>query len=332
MSVPLTNYIGLNNADLNKVFKARTSPAGPTTNYKVNGADLNTLFENIVGIEQLTYNPFSGSTTVTGYLYNIFSVSGTYTLASLISNAYIVAIGGGGGGGKGTGYNGGGAGGNITISGPINLSDGSYTITIGSGGLGGGQGSNQSSPFNGISGSSTTITKSGFTTITATGGGGGRGSGTNNSTIGLGGTNGTSYGSGGTYNTNATNTDPSGITISPASGYGNDGTLYTFQDTTGSTFLFGGGGGCGGRGSLSVPALQYPGGSGAHYGFTDLNSGTGGRGFGGVNNGSNGSTYTFNGLTYNTGAGAGAAGNSSGGNYATGGHGGNGLVILYFLP
>jgi hypothetical protein len=350
MSVPLTKYIGLNNKDLNQIFKPRTSAPGPITNYTVNGADLNTLFEpfttnqalptgykvissadlntlfeNIVGIEQLTYNPFSNSTANIGYLYNIFSITGTYTLAASVSNVYIVAIGGGGGGGKGTGYNGGGAGGNITSSGPISLSGGSYTITIGPGGLGGGQGSNYSL-YNGLNGSSTTITGPGLN-ITATGGGGGRGSGG----TGAGGTNGTIYGNGGTYNVNPKkNTDNYGNTISSALGYGNDGTQYTFQDTTGTTFLFGGGGGCGGRGSLDVPPLQYPGGSGAHYGFTVLNSGSGGIGYGGVNNGENGSTYTFNRLTYNTGAGAGAGGNSSGGNYAQGGNGGNGVVILYF--
>ena len=189
-----TGYVSINYKDLIYIFKPYSSGTNPITKYSTEGInlaeifqpytegnikaraienylynevdDLNTIFENLVTNNVTDYNPFSSSTSVTSYTYNIFNVSGIFTLEQSVSNAHILIIGGGGGGGGGginTDQNNQlryeGSGGNSISLGPVSLNAGTYTISIGYGNKTGtsGESSSISGPEN-------------FNTLIATGG------------------------------------------------------------------------------------------------------------------------------------------------------------------
>ena len=166
--IKTTGYSSVNQKDLIYIFKPYSSGTNPITKYSTEGInlaeifqpytegnikaraienylynevdDLNTIFENLVTNNVTDYNPFSSSTSVTSYTYNIFNVSGIFTLEQSVSNAHILIIGGGGGGGGGginTDQNNQphyeGSGGNSITLGPVSLNAGTYTISIGYG-------------------------------------------------------------------------------------------------------------------------------------------------------------------------------------------------------
>ena len=138
---PITKYSseGINLAEIFQPYTEGNIKARAIENYLYNNVDLNTIFENLVTNNVTDYNPFSSSTSVTSYTYNIFNVSGTFTLEQSVSNAHILVIGGGGGGGGGINtdqnnqlrYEG--SGGNSISLGPVSLNAGTYTISIGYG-------------------------------------------------------------------------------------------------------------------------------------------------------------------------------------------------------
>lgn len=166
--IKTTGYLSVNHKDLVYIFKPYSSGTNPITKYSSEGInlaeifqpytegnikaraienylynevdDLNTIFENLVTNNVTDYNPFSSSTNVTSYTYNIFNVSGIFTLEQSVSNAHILVIGGGGGinilqtSEQNTDqphYEG--SGGNSITLGPVSLNAGTYTISIGYG-------------------------------------------------------------------------------------------------------------------------------------------------------------------------------------------------------
>ena len=334
-SAQQTFYTISDGQDLNSIFQPYDGNVqADVTGFNVNGVDLNTIFKNIVTNSYIGYNPFSGSTSQTGYVYRMFNTSTSVTLDTQLTDAYIVLVGGGGGGGSGLGYSGGGAGGSVTIDGPITLDVGDYSITIGTGGIGGaGANSGGYSGYDGDTALDTIVTGPNGFSYTATGGTGGKGS--SKGENGSGGTNsnssiyGSNYGYGGKEDTTVTNVQGSG------SGYGNDGYPYTFQDGTGTIFKFGGGGGAGGRNSSNDDPIIYYGGGGIigtinGITYTNTDGGCGGNGYSGITNGAAGYDFSFNSIVYNTGSGGGAGGNNSALNYTKGGTGNDGIAILYF--
>jgi hypothetical protein len=335
-----TNYNSFG-VDLSNIFQPwdGISPKAESTGFQTGGSDLNNIFQNINLTGYLLYNPFSASTTETGYIYNIISSSITYQVTQQINTAYIVLVGGGGGGGSGSGYQGGGAGGTVQTYGPITLGTGTYTITIGSGGKGGKSGSGSGSN-NGTSGGTTSVSGPGIN-YSASGGGGGL-SGSN----GTGGSNGTSYGSGGSVSGPIVGNIATGGVIytnvqsgsGVYTGDGQNGYLYTFQDNTNTTYNFGGGGGAGGSGGSSGQISNTYLGGGGFVGtrnattFTNISGGCGGNGNCCIVNGNPGYYFSFNQIYINTGSGGGAGGNNSSNNYTSGGTGNDGLVLMYSLP
>ena len=170
---PITKYSseGINLAEIFQPYTEGNIKARAIENYLYNEVDdLNTIFENLVTNNVTDYNPFSSSTSVTSYTYNIFNVSGTFTLEQSVSNAHILVIGGGGGINmlQNTEQNTDqntiqpryeGSGGNSITLGPVSLNAGTYTISIGYGNKTGtsGESSSISGPEN-------------FNTLIATGG------------------------------------------------------------------------------------------------------------------------------------------------------------------
>ena len=165
---PITKYSteGINLAEIFQPYTEGNIKARAIENYLYNNVDLNTIFENLVTNNVTDYNPFSSSTSVTSYTYNIFNVSGIFTLEQSVSNAHILVIGGGGGinmlqtndqNTDQSRYEG--FGGNSITLGPVSLNAGTYTISIGYGNKTGtsGESSSISGPEN-------------FNTLIATGG------------------------------------------------------------------------------------------------------------------------------------------------------------------
>ena len=352
-----TGYIAINGKDLIYNFTLKTSGSNPTTSYNVGGVDLSNIFQPYDGTSQKAeatgfkvggndlcdifqnsvnninsnYNPFSASLTPTGYIYNIFNVSYSYTITSDLSNVYFLLVGGGGGGGSGFGYNGGGAGGTVNTHFVTNLEADTYQINIGKGGKGGPTNPSSATAGNGVQGGTTSISRLSIDgpiqILSASGGGGGGGS--TKGQYGAGGTNGSAYGTGGTADIKVLNIQSDG------SGNGFDGYNYTFQDGTNTNYLFGGGGGAGGRNSSGDPIPgPYLGGGGFvgtknGINYTQFTGGCGGLGSYGISF-FPGFDFSFNGVQYNVGSGGGAGGNSDA-NYAiSGGTGNDGLAILYY--
>jgi hypothetical protein len=270
--------------------------------------------------------PTGGTITTDGnYKIHTFTSSGTFAIStSSISNVeYVVVAGGGGGGAPGGGGGGAGgyrssvvsenSGGGNSAETRLNLSSGSYTVTVGAAGA---AGVYTVSP-GGTGGDSV------FGSITSAGGGGGNG---NSQTPTSGGSGG---GSGGGTGTGASGTSGQGYAggnsandtygggggasavggAGSSSGFGNGGNGVS-SSITGSavTRAGGGGGGC----STSSPI---------YTGATT--AGTGGTGGGGY--GTQGTPAPEAGTT-NTGGGGGGRGNGN----SNGAAGGSGIVIVRY--
>ena len=249
----------------------------------------------------------TGGTKYTSGSYTIhnFTSSGNFITNEQINGLEYLVIGGGGGGGRNNstiGGGGGGAGGYLT--GSVDITAGTKTVTVGAGGA-----------------SHTNGANSVFDIITATGGGGGGYF-----------SDGSTGGSGGGASGNGGGANKAGGIATPA-GQGNNG--YG----TVSVYIGGGGGGAGaaavnqngGAGvssSITGSAVIRAGGGGGGGGscWNQAGEGAGGAGGGGA-----GSNYTtgFPG-TANTGSGGGGGG-YNGVTYAFGGAGGSGLVVVRYL-
>jgi hypothetical protein len=262
-------------------------------------------------------------TTVGGYKIHTFTTSGTLTVTSGGDVEYLV-IAGGGGGGCGTAGGGGAGGYRTNVSGEtsgggasaessLNLSTGSYTITVGAGGAGGVVStSNVSNGSNSI-----------FASITSIGGGAGGEGNTNNTRAAgqSGGSGGGDWSYGGDSRTNGSGTSGQGYDGGTgASDGGSGGGGAGAVGGSGSSANKGGDGGNGVSSSITGSAVVR-GGGGAGSGFPDASSGgTGGGG------GSWYSNYTQAGTANTGGGGAGDYAYASG----NGGNGGSGIVIIRY--
>jgi len=71
-SAQQTFYTISDGQDLNSIFQPYDGNVkADVTGFNVNGVDLNTIFKNIVTNSYIGYNPFSCSTSQTGYVYRI---------------------------------------------------------------------------------------------------------------------------------------------------------------------------------------------------------------------------------------------------------------------
>lgn len=311
--------------------------------YTVYGLSSNTSYQ--YGIVPYNYSGISGSVVTTpsmntllfsasGGLYNSFSISGlsntfiftnsgTFTIGVNMVNVYFILVGGGGGGGgcywSWEGGGGGGAG-TVIVGSGLNLSGGTYTVTIGSGGTGG----IGSSLTNSTSGKNSVFSGSTFT-YTASGGGFG-GDGFNTATHLVGGSGGSGGGGSVAFGNNA-----GGSIGSLISGNG----IISFANTGGSGNSGGGGGGAmssggtvGGTGYKWLDGNYY-GAGGAGGGNTLSSPKLGGSGIGG----NSGYTSNYNGTnaSANTGSGGGSASGTNSINViASGGNGSNGIFLIGF--
>lgn len=238
------------------------------------------------------------------YRVHTFTTVGqsSFNISTSISGSkvdYLVVAGGGGGGG---GYQGGGGGAGGLLSGNINLSSGSYTITVGFGGTG----VKQTGPLEGsTNGGNSSI----GSVIQATGGGRG-------AYEIFGGTSATTGGSGG-GGSHPVLTGAAGIS---GQGFaGGDGLSI-------GNFSGGGGGGASGAGTTATSGVAAPaGGPGTQSSINGSSvtysaGGTGRNRNTGNTDGTSGSNNTGNG---------GNAGASTIGN-ALGGNGGSGIVIIRY--
>jgi hypothetical protein len=262
-------------------------------------------------------------TIVGGYKIHTFTSSSTLTVSSGGDVEYLV-IAGGGGGGSGTAGGGGAggyrtnvsgatSGGGASAEGTLNLSVGSYTITVGAGGAGGVVSS--SSPANG--------SNSVFSSITSLGGGAGGEGNTNNTRAAgqSGGSGGGDWEYSGDSGTNGSGTSGQGYDGGTgASNGGSGGGGAGAVGGSGSNASKGGDGGNGVSSSITGSAVVRGGGGGGG-GYPDASAG--GNGGGGGHWYSN---YTQAG-TANTGGGG--AGNYT---YASGNgaNGGSGIVIVRY--
>lgn len=252
----------------------------------------------------------TGGTVTTpgdGYKYWTFNASDTLNVTSFGNVEYLVVAGGGGGARTSTGGAGGGGGGGLKNGTLINLSAGSYAITVGSGGAagtfaGGGQGANGTSS----SLSALVVTTGGGRGATpssaASNGGSGGGGGASTTAVGAG-TGSAGQGSaGGIAYASATQAERAGGGGGGSGGTGNAATL--------------GAGGNGGSG-LTVWGVGYSGGGG---GFGQTSPGAGGSG--------GGDAAAINVTPTNPPANRGGGGGAGGGTSVSAAPGGSGVIIL----
>jgi len=293
------------------------------------------------------------------YRVHVFTSTGTFTVSSSGFVDILVVAGGGGGGSHVPG--GGGAGGLIYRP-ELEISNASYTITVGNGGNGSFNTGNNPTAYAGMPNASRGGDSVAFG-LTAKGGGHGA-SWTQDQRSSI------SGGSGGGNNINRSSTggaatQPSQPGDSGLYGFGNDGASSLQSGTT--PYPCGGGGGAGGPGTPG-PILQRSGdgGPGRYYGdkfgtkygevgwFAGGGGGgawgnpSNGRGYGGIGGGGDGDSPTGNGTGgswrfsgssreptgesggINTGGGGGGAGRT-GGESSRGGNGGSGIVMIRYL-
>lgn len=274
-----------------------------------------------------------GSTT---YKVHTFTGSGSFTVTKAVSVEYLVVAGGGGASGSFGG--GGGAGGyrssvvgelsgaNSNAESTLQLSPGTYSVTVGAGGNGGNAALDNPRGTNG--------SNSSFSSVTSLGGGT-SGSYKSFTTYSIGVTGG-SGGGGGSAEGSAQYAGGSGTAgqgFSGGSGWGSNG------------YVAGGGGGAGAVGQNAIASskagdggtgissaisgtatIRAGGGGGAAYGFQNGTvDGNGGAGGGGAGRSNVNSATGISG-TANTGGGGGGGGYISG----VGGAGGSGIVIVRY--
>jgi hypothetical protein len=244
---------------------------------------------NITAPISVPAGPGTGGTITTDgeYYIHTFTSDGTFVAPAGITEIEYLILGGGGGGRQGAGGDAkkaGAGGAGVLTTGTIEVSTGSYPVTIG---LGGSKGT-----FNGDNGDAGTASSA--LGITSAGGTGGNFDNGGNSNY-----------PGGSNTANAQNGGGGGTAEAGHDGYatmnGGDGGDGTSNDITGTPIYYGGGGG----------------------GQGDTSGGSGGLGGGG--NGCTGSSGATNGVD-----GLGGGGGSC--RQGTAGDGGNGIVILRYIP
>jgi len=286
--------------------------------FTTNGGTL--WFGTIAGANFPTALSATGGTITTsgGYTIHTFTSSGTFTVSSGSNDVeYLVVAGGGGAGGNG----GGGGGGGGVRTGTLQVSTGSYTVTVGDGG--------DQASSNTVTGSNGD--NSVFGSITSLGGGGGA------SRDGGGGALSGGSGGGGGGRTSG-NTDGH-LAGSGTVGQGNNGGNGTGPSDLGTSAAGGGGGGAGAVGTAGASQAGGNGGNGTQSSISGSatyygGGGGGGKtvngtvGTGGLGGGANGAYGSQNHGTANTGGGGGGgSGGSPGGNP---GNGGSGIVIVRY--
>jgi len=257
-------------------------------------------------------------TNNTNNTISLFNTNGSGALSAsrLLSKAmvfdYLVVAGGGGGGSLGGG---GGAGGLLTGN-VVNLSETTYTITVGSGGSGA-----VDHPVRGTNGNTSSIVG-----VISTLGGGAGGSWSLSA--------GQSGGSGG---------GAAGATTSHVGGSGTEGPPrqgFAGGDASGSSVAGGGGagaaalnttsgsgsGGIGIQNSITGTSIYYAGGGGAGAWQGAYAAGSGGLGGGATSTAWNGAQSGTN----NTGGGGSGGGFNGSSSFAPGGSGGSGVVIIRY--
>ena len=258
----------------------------------------------------------------TQFKKHVFTSSGTLTVTQGGLVEYLVVGGGGGGGGNYGG--GGGAGGFHT--GFLQVTAGSYSVTVGAGGAGG----NRTGSTSGLDGA--TGSNSVFHTITSLGGGGGGA--TDSAEAGLPGGSGGGSRYGGAVGAGTSGQgNNGGLGSTSASNYGSGGGGGASAVGAGGSGSAGGTGGAGTASTITGASVTYAGGGGGgvYHGGTPGSGGSGGGGAAGaaVGSGTTGSTGTAG--TANTGGGGG--GGSAGSNGGVGAAGGSGIVVVrYFNP
>ena len=278
-------------------------------------------------------------TDVAGYRVHTFTSSGTFTVSKGSTDVEYLVIAGGGGGDSNRGAGGGGAGGyRCSVTGEssgggaaaetkLNVTTGSYTVTIGAGGVG--------RPYNG-SPDSANGSNSVFGSITSIGGGWGnsnnRASPYNGNSGGSGGGAGAAAGGGGSGGAGTTgqgyaggNTSGTATATDVEAGAGGGGAGAVGGSTSSSTAA---NGGAGVSSSITGTAVTRGGGGGGGKNGSSSGAGAGGAGGGGAGCAGSG---TQSGLfatagTANTGGGGGAGG----ANAANGANGGSGIVIIRY--
>lgn len=250
-------------------------------------------------------------TESSGYVIHTFTGSGQFTVLDQKLNVeYLIVAGGGGGGGSHGG--GGGAGG--VLRGNIQLTQTSYTITIGAG-----------ATQNGSNSVGSTGTNSSAFSLTALGGGGGGYESNDGNSGGSGGGAGGKALGGAAGTIGQGNTGGIGANYVGYGGGGGGGSAY--PGGTGGT-----NGGSGGNGIISAingTSTYYGGGGGgaSYSGQAGSVVGAGGSGGGGTGGGySSGALGTAG--SPNTGGGGGGYGNVT---YYAGAGGGSGIVIVKYL-
>jgi len=316
--------------------------------FTIRGTDTNSDYVDQGYSWTITNVPFSATggtiTTVSGYKIHTFTssasgASGFVPNKSGTVDVMVVAAGGCGGGDMGGG---GGAGGMIVSTG-FSVSASSYSIVIGAGGTGTITGDNPGGP-KGTNGGNTT-----FSTITTLGGGAGQtghrtaqsdgqansgGSGGGASAYSgalISGASGTSgQGNAGGNNNNSSYNSAGGggkgtVGVNAAGACGPGGTgLQNNYD--GTNHYYAGGGGGGGYNTHAGNGGAGGGGGGGHYGYQNVQVGTGGSGRNAGGNGITNTNHSYGGAGgANTGGGGGAGGYSS-----KGGAGGSGIVIIRY--
>lgn len=264
--------------------------------------------------------------------------STTWTVPNGVTSIeYLVVAGGGGGaGGQASEHGGGGGGAGGVLSGVLNVTPGSISVTVGDGGaggtanaaggngtdsslagtlnaVGGGRGGTYFSPNAANAGGSGGGAGASATTSYLTGQDGTAGQGSKGGNVTVSGTNARhGAGGGGAGNVGGNTTASGGYTISAGSGG-----IGITSSITGTTNYYGGGGGGGGS--------SYRGG------------GATGGASGGYGGGGDGATYTGTSITQptagasNSGGGGGGGIGTGGGNATVGAAGGTGIIILRYL-
>ena len=264
------------------------------------------------------FNATGGTTSTSGiYTFHTFTSSGSFVTSGSNKSMDILMVAGGGGGGAGYYAGGGGAGGMQALS-SVDISAGTYTVTIGAGGAG-----STNTGVNGVNGGNTSFTGQ----SDSVGGGGGA-----SRLQTLDGSDGGSGGGGAQQgSTGGAGTAGQGNDGGDAGGYGGAGGGAGAVGGTGASVNYGAIGGVGLQWSPNSNYYAGGGGGGASGSQTAANV-AGGNGGGG--NGSRGSTDGSAG-TANTGGGGGGGSNrehsASGLTGAQAGKaGGSGIVIIRY--
>jgi hypothetical protein len=244
----------------------------------INIAPLPNISVSYTGASSFNSNPYTG--TSNGYTYLKFTNSGTINMISESGTIYYVIVGGGGDCNvRENSVDGGGGGGGQVLSGSVNLTQGTYNITVGSSG--------QSSSFYTLT-ASNGLSPPGPASSPNSGNGGNSGSG------GLGGL--ASYDAPGNPGVNGGG-GSGGYGANPG-GNGGDGPLINFADgSSGIYFGGGGGGGYSGGGGDAISSSGGAGGGGIGGGLEIATSGS-------ANTGGGGGAGAWNGASKTGGSGA----------------------------